>query len=116
MSANISIRGVVVLASLALFLLMFAPAVGAADQPMGSETQSPQGIGTQPMKDQSQIQRDVQVSGELGKGHEQQMKVPEWLKITPEDDYSHLLNLDFKGQPDDIVKQTREDDALSTGF
>ncbi len=110
MRAVVYIRGAVVLASLALLLLMFASTAGAADQPMGSGTQSQEGIGTQTMKDQPQIQREVQVPGELGKGQERPMKVPEWIKIPPQDDYSHLLNLDFHGQDEGVVKRTKEED------
>lgn len=113
MRADVYIRGAVVLASVALLLLMFAPTAGAADQPMGSATQSQEGIGTQTMKDQPQIQRDVQVPGELGKGSERPMKVPEWMKISPFDDYSHLLNLDFKGPDAGDVERARESDIKS---
>lgn len=111
MRAALYIRGAVVVASLALLVLMFASTAGAADQPMGSGTQPQQGIVAQTMKDQPQIQREVQVPGELGKGHERTMKIPGWLKITPEDDFSHLLNLDFHGQDPDVVGRTREEDT-----
>lgn len=38
-------------------------------------------------------------------------KMPEWLRIPAEDDYSHLLNLDFHGQDQGIVVRTREEDS-----
>jgi hypothetical protein len=111
MRADLHIGDAVVVTSLVLLaLLMGAPVAGAADQPMGSGTQSQEGIGTQTMKDQPQIQGEIQVRGELGKGQERQMKVPEWLKIPPQDDYSHLLNLDFHGQDEGIVGRTKEED------
>jgi hypothetical protein len=110
MRADVQIKGAVVVASLALLVLMFASTAGAADQPMGTETQSQQGIGTPTMKDQPQVQGEIQVRGELSKGQERQMRVPEWLKIPPADDYSHLLNLDFHGQDEGIVGRTKEED------
>lgn len=110
MRVGVYIGGAVVLASLGFLLLTFAPTAGAADQPMGSGTQAQEGIGTPTMKDQPQVQQDVQVPGELGKGQERQMKMPEWLTIPPYDDYSHLLNLDFHGQDEGIVGRTKEED------
>ncbi len=111
MRADIYVRGAVVLASLALLLLMFVSTAGAADQPMGSGTQLQQVSGMQTMKDQPQMQREVRVPGELDKGHERPMKVPEWLKIIPHDDFSHLLNLDFHGQDEGVVARTKEEDS-----
>ena len=37
-------------------------------------------------------------------------KMPGWLRIPPEDDYSHLLNLDFHGQDEGAVARTKEED------
>ncbi len=111
MRVDVSIRGAIVVASPTLLVLMFASTAGAADQPMGSGTQSQQGIGTHTMKNQPQMQREVQIPGEPGKGHERTAKLPEWLRITPQDDFTHLLNLDFHGQDEDVVVRTREEDS-----
>jgi hypothetical protein len=40
MSADVYLKGAVVVASLVFLLLMFAPTAGAADQPMGPGTQA----------------------------------------------------------------------------
>jgi hypothetical protein len=115
MRADLHIGDAVVVTSLVLLaLLMGAPVAGAADEPKGSGMPSQQGIGAQATPDQPQVQRESTVPGELGKGQERPMKVPEWIGITPSDDYSHLLNLDFKGQVPNILEQTREDDDKST--
>jgi hypothetical protein len=114
MRADLHIRDAVVVTSVVvLALLMGAPVAGAADEPKGSGAPLQQAIGAPATPEQSQAQREVTVPGELGKGQEQPMKVPEWIKITPSDDYSHLLNLGFKGQVPNILEQMWEDDEKS---
>lgn len=115
MKTDLYIASAVVAASMALVLFAFAPLAGAADRPAGATgTQPEQGLGAETMKGQPQVQRNVPVPGELGKGHERPMKMPDWIQISPSDDYSHLLNLDFKGQVPDILERTKEDDSKST--
>lgn len=114
MKADLSRASAMSVTSIALVLWALAPLAGAADLPGGTMGAQPQqGIGTEIMKEKPQVQRDVAVPVELGKGHERPMKMPDWIQISPSDDYSHLLNLDFKGQVPDILERTKEDDARS---
>lgn len=101
-------------ASLVLVVCVLASFAGAAEKPMGSGTQSQEGIGTPPVKEQPQIQRDVPVPGELSQGQERPMKVPEGFTGLPEEDYyRHLLQKQFKGQAD-LLEGMREDEAKSS--
>lgn len=104
--ASVVCAGMIALVSCAFVV----PVAGAADQPAGAAgSQSQQEM----KKEQPQVPRDIVAPGELGKGHERPMKMPDWIQISPSDDYSHLLNLDFKGQVPDILERTWEDDAKS---
>jgi hypothetical protein len=107
-----TVKRVLIVASLAMIACFLASSASAADQPIGTGAPTQQEM----KKDQPQISRDAPAPGEVGKGQERQMKLPEWIKIAPDDDYSHLLNLDFHGQDQGVVGRTKEEDELAVSF
>ncbi len=111
MWADISIRGAVVVASAALLALTLSPAIGAAEQP-GTAGPAPQTDVTAMSSDkQSATDMSPVIVMEPTRKPQPIRKMQEWLRIPPEDDFSHLLNLDFHGQDEGAVARTREEDS-----
>lgn len=73
MRVSLLIIGVVLVASLALIALVVAPSAGAADQPTGTGTPTQKEV----VKERADIQPEQRAAGELGKGSEQLMRVPD---------------------------------------
>ncbi len=86
MRVSLLITGAMLVASLALVALVVAPPAGAADQPTGTGAAAQ----TEVVKERADIQPEQRVAGELGKGSEQPMRVPnltarsDFLIMTPE--------------------------------
>ncbi|MDE3226259.1 MAG: hypothetical protein KGO52_15210 [Nitrospirota bacterium] len=115
MRAILTIGSVIALSGLAVVLL-FVPVAAASEQPMGTEGTSR--FDTQPMnlETQSSSSRDIRrAEGEVGKGQEIPMRVPEG-------EGGHLLapaskHFLFMGDPSvnaELLEQLRIQDEISS--
>lgn len=108
-------RAIVVALSVLAVMFLFVPAAVASEQPIGTEGSS--GIDTQPMNMETQAapSRDVRTEGELGKGQEIPMRVPEGegrhLLAPPS---KHFLFMGDAATNAELLEQLRIQDEVSS--
>lgn len=111
MRVSLLIRSAVIIASLALVALVVAPSAGAADQPIGSGAPGQkEEMKKDITKEQSEIRREQPATGELGKGSERLMRVPEGAE---RGDFLYL-NPERQTFDPDILEHMRIQDQMSS--
>lgn len=116
MRTILTIGGLIALSVLAVTFL-FVPVAAASEQPKGTEGSSR--IDTQPMNMETQPQtapsRDVRTEGELGKGQEIPMRVPEGEGghlLAPQS--KHFLFMGNAGANAELLEELRMQDEISS--
>lgn len=114
MRTMLTIGSVIALSVLAVTFL-FVPVAAASEQPMGTEGSSR--IDTQPMNIETQTapSRDVRTEGELGKGQEIPMRVPEGEGghlLAPAS--KHFLFMGDAAANAELLEQLRIQDEISS--
>ncbi len=115
MRTILTIGSVIALSVLAVTFL-FVPVAAASEQPMGTEGSSR--IDTQPMMNietQAAPSRDVRTEGELGKGQEIPMRVPEGEGghlLAPAS--KHFLFMGDAAANAELLEQLRIQDEISS--